>query len=68
MVIFILQTMDPGNSTMRRSCHQSSMTALKEVVRVFPMIALNDNSTRLAVGDAIGEINNVCIRVYDMQR
>lgn len=68
MVIFILQTMDPGNSTMRKSCLQSSMTALKEVVRVFPMVALNDTSTRLAVGDAIGEINNASIRVYDMQR
>ncbi|KAK6137386.1 hypothetical protein DH2020_028858 [Rehmannia glutinosa] len=66
-VIFILQTMDPGNLTMRRSCLQSSMAALKEVVRVFPMIALNDTSTRLAVGDAIGEINNAIIRVYDMQ-
>ncbi|KAL8064093.1 hypothetical protein ABFS82_01G068400 [Erythranthe guttata] len=67
VVSFILQAMDPGNSTMRRSCYQSSMTALKEVVRVFPMIALNDSSTRLAVGDAIGEINNATIRVYDMQ-
>ncbi|KAK4435409.1 hypothetical protein Salat_0704300 [Sesamum alatum] len=67
VVIFILQTMDPGNSTMRKSCLQSSMTALKEVVRVFPMVALNDTSTRLAVGDAIGEINNASIRVYDMQ-
>ncbi|CAA0812130.1 Transducin/WD40 repeat-like superfamily protein [Striga hermonthica] len=67
VVIFILQTMDPGNLTMRRNCLQSSMTALKEVVRVFPMIALNDASTRLAVGDAIGEINNASIRVYDMQ-
>ncbi|KAK6158274.1 hypothetical protein DH2020_005588 [Rehmannia glutinosa] len=66
-VIFILQTMDLGNLTMRRSCLQSSMAALKEVVRVFPMIALNDTSTRLAVGDAIGEINNAIIRVYDMQ-
>ncbi|KAL0298073.1 UNVERIFIED_CONTAM: hypothetical protein Sangu_3162200 [Sesamum angustifolium] len=59
--------MDPGNSTMRKICLQSSMTALKEVVRVFPMVALNDTSTRLAVGDAIGEINNASIRVYDMQ-
>jgi hypothetical protein len=44
------------------------MTALKEMVRAFPMVALNDTSTRLAVGDAIGEINNATISVYDMQR
>lgn len=43
------------------------MTALKEVVRVFPMVALNDASTRLAVGDAIGDIKNASIRVYGMQ-
>lgn len=52
---------------MRRTCLQSSMTALKEVVRVFPMVAQNDSSTRLAVGDAIGEINNASIRIYDLQ-
>ncbi|XP_030453867.2 uncharacterized protein LOC115675382 isoform X1 [Syzygium oleosum] len=64
---FIIQTMDPGNSIMRKTCLQTSMTTLKEVVRVFPMVALNDNLTRLAVGDAIGEISNASIRVYDMQ-
>lgn len=68
MVNFILQTMDPSNSVMRKTCFQSSMTALKEVVRVFPMVALNDTWTRLAVGDVIGETNNASIRVYDMQR
>ncbi|KAL8543572.1 hypothetical protein ACS0TY_004220 [Phlomoides rotata] len=67
VTIFMLQTMDPGNTTMRRTCLQSSMTALKEVVRVFPMVALNDASTRLAVGDAIKEISNASIQVYDMQ-
>ena len=60
--------MDPTNSVMRKTCFQSSMTALKEVVRVFPMVALNDTWTRLAVGDVIGETNNASIRVYDMQR
>lgn len=65
---FILQTMDPTNLVMRKTCLQTSMTTLKEVVRVFPMVALNDTSTRLAVGDAIGEIKNASIRVYDMQR
>lgn len=68
MVTFILQTMDPGNLVMRKTCILTSMAALKEVVRMFPMVALNDNSTRLAVGDAIGDINNSSIRVYEMQR
>ncbi|XP_071730708.1 uncharacterized protein [Rutidosis leptorrhynchoides] len=67
VVNFILQTMDPGNMAMRKSCLQNSMATLKEVVRVFPMVALNDSSTRLAVGDAIGDINKVIIRVYEMQ-
>lgn len=67
VVNFILQTMDPGNSVMRRICLQSSMATLKEVVRVFPMVALNDSSSRLAVGDAIGDINVARIRIYDMQ-
>ena len=68
MVNFILQTMDPSNSVLHNTCFQSSVAALKEVVRVFPMVALNETSTRLAVGDAVGEINNASIRVYDMQR
>ncbi|KAK1430619.1 hypothetical protein QVD17_13483 [Tagetes erecta] len=67
VVNFILQTMDPGNMAMRRNCLQNSMATLKEVVRVFPMVALNDSSTRLAVGDAIGHINKSIIRVYEMQ-
>ncbi|KAL3498909.1 hypothetical protein ACH5RR_041641 [Cinchona calisaya] len=67
VVTFILQTMDTSNSVMRRNCIPSSMAALKELVRVFPMVALNDTSTRLAVGDAIAEIKNASIRVYDMQ-
>ncbi len=44
------------------------MTALKEVVRVFPMVALNDTWTKLAIGDVIGEMNNASIIVYDVQR
>ncbi|GAB2273839.1 hypothetical protein Dimus_008611 [Dionaea muscipula] len=66
-VNFILQTVDPSNLVMRRTCLQSSMRALKEVVRVYPMVALNEMSTRLAVGDAISEINCASIHVYDMQ-
>lgn len=68
VVNFILNTMDPGNSVMRKTCSQNSITALKEVVRVYPMVALNDTSTRLAVGDAIGGFNNASISVFDMQR
>ncbi|GAV76135.1 WD40 domain-containing protein [Cephalotus follicularis] len=67
VVSFILQTTDPANSVMRRTCLQSSMVALKEVVRVFPMVALNETLTRLAVGNAIGGIDNASICVYDMQ-
>lgn len=66
-VNFILQIMDPSNSVMRKICYQSSMSALKEVVHVFPMVSLNDSWTRLAVGDVIGEINSASIRVYDLQ-
>ncbi|TMW88317.1 hypothetical protein EJD97_018710 [Solanum chilense] len=67
VVAFILQTIDPGNLAMRKTCLQSSMAALKEIARIFPMVALNDPVTRLAIGDAIGEINSASIRVYDMQ-
>ncbi|XP_050378670.1 uncharacterized protein LOC126795980 [Argentina anserina] len=63
----ILQTVDPSNSVMRKTCFQSSMSALKEVARAFPMVALSDTWTKLAVGDVIGEKNNASIRVYDMQ-
>ncbi|KAL4204224.1 hypothetical protein AMTRI_Chr01g108690 [Amborella trichopoda] len=66
-VNFILQTMDHGNSVLRKACLQSSMAALREVVRVFPMVALNEASTKLAVGDAIGDIHNLTIQVYDLQ-
>lgn len=68
VVTFILQTIDPGNLTMRKTCFQSSMKAMQEIVRVFPMVALNDTSSRLAVGDAIAQVNSAIIRVYDMQR
>ncbi|KAK7369730.1 hypothetical protein VNO80_11773 [Phaseolus coccineus] len=67
VVNFILQTIDPSNSVMRKACFQSSMTTFKELVRVYPMVAVNDSWTKLAVGDVIGEINNANIRVYDMQ-
>lgn len=66
-VNFILQTMDHGNSVMRKTCLHSSMAALTEIVRIFPMVALNETSTRLAVGDAIGDIHSSTIQVYDLQ-
>ncbi|CAN6860130.1 unnamed protein product [Brassica oleracea] len=67
VVNFVLQTMDPSNTVMRKTCLQTSMATLREVVRVFPMVILNDSSTRLAIGDAITEINGASIRIYDMQ-
>ena len=68
VVSFILQTMDPSNSVMRKTCYQSSITAIREVVHAFPMVAINESWTRLAIGDAIGELKSATIRVYDMQR
>jgi hypothetical protein len=67
-VSYILHTMDPSNLIMRKACIISSMMALREIARVFPMVALNDSMTRLAVGDAIGEIHNATICVYDIER
>ncbi|KAI4302802.1 hypothetical protein MLD38_038505 [Melastoma candidum] len=66
-VSFVLQTIDPSNVVLRKNCFQTALAALKEVVRVFPMVALNETSTRLAVGDAIGDMSNASIRVFDMQ-
>ncbi|XP_020583886.1 uncharacterized protein LOC110026981 [Phalaenopsis equestris] len=67
VVNYVLQTMDPSNVVMRKACLKSSILALKEIARVLPMVALNDSSTRLASGDAIGDIRNVTIRVYDLE-
>ncbi|KAH9308951.1 hypothetical protein KI387_036862, partial [Taxus chinensis] len=64
---YILQTMDTSNSVLRKSCLQSAMVALREMVRVFPMVALNQSSTKLAVGDAVGDIQTLSIQVYDLQ-
>lgn len=60
--------MDLGNSVMRQSCLHSSMAALKEVARVFPMVALNRGATRLAVGDLIGDVRKLTIEIYDLQK
>lgn len=64
---FILLTIDHANSVLRKACLPSAMAVLKEVVRAFPMVSVNDSSTRLAVGDAMGDIHSITIRVYDMQ-
>ncbi|KAL6602748.1 hypothetical protein ACP70R_043109 [Stipagrostis hirtigluma subsp. patula] len=66
-ISYILHTMDPSNLIMRKACIISSMMALREMARVFPMVALNESMTSLAVGDAIGEIHNATIRVYDIE-
>lgn len=44
------------------------MITLREITRIFPMVAMNESSTRLAVGDAIGDIRSVTVRVYDLER
>ncbi|KAK6935446.1 hypothetical protein RJ641_035601 [Dillenia turbinata] len=67
VVNFILQTLDHSNLVMRKTCLHSSLTALKEISRVLPMVALNDTSTRLAIGDAIADINIASIHVYDLE-
>ncbi|XP_008795027.2 uncharacterized protein LOC103710884 [Phoenix dactylifera] len=67
VVSYVLQTMDPSNLVMRKVCLHTSMLALREIARVFPMIALNGRATRLAVGDAIGDIHSATICVYDVE-
>lgn len=67
VVSYVLQTMDPGNLVMRKACLSSSHIALREIVRAFPMVGMNETSTKLAVGDAIGDIHSVTIRVYDIE-
>lgn len=60
--------MDPSNLIMRKACLKSSVLALKEIARVLPMVALNESSTRLAIGDAVGDIRKVTIHIYDLER
>uniref|UniRef100_A0A6V7QW68 Uncharacterized protein n=1 Tax=Ananas comosus var. bracteatus TaxID=296719 RepID=A0A6V7QW68_ANACO len=67
VINYVLQTMDPSNLVMRKACLSGSMVALREIARVFPMVALNESLTRLAVGDAIGDIHTATIRVYDIE-
>lgn len=67
VINYILQTIDAGNSVLRKFCLQSSMAVLREMARAFPMVALNQRYTRLAVGDAVGDIRTLSIQVYDLQ-
>lgn len=67
VINYILQTIDTGNSVLRKFCLQSSMAVLREMARAFPMVALNQSYTRLAVGDAVGDIRTLSIQVYDLQ-
>ncbi|KAK1286323.1 hypothetical protein QJS10_CPB20g02153 [Acorus calamus] len=64
---YLNKTMDHGNLVMRKACLHRSMTALKEIGRAFPMVALNEASTRMAFGDAVGDIRSATIQVYDVQ-
>ncbi|XP_072984917.1 uncharacterized protein [Typha latifolia] len=66
-VSYVLQTMDPSNLVMRKACLSSSIIALREIARAFPMVSINKSFTRLAVGDAIGDIQSSTIRVYDIE-
>lgn len=60
--------MDPTNLVMRKACVATSVIALREIARVVPMVSLNESMTRLAVGDAIGDVSKTSIHVYDMER
>ncbi|KAG0462827.1 hypothetical protein HPP92_021303, partial [Vanilla planifolia] len=67
VVNYVIQTMDPGNLVMRKACLKISLIVLKEISRILPMVAMNESSTRLAVGDAIGDICCATIHVYDIE-
>lgn len=60
--------MDPTNLVMRKACVATSVIALREIARVVPMVSLNESMTRLAVGDAVGDVSKTSIHVYDMER
>lgn len=68
VVNFILQIMELSNSVMRKTFQQTSMNALREVAHSFPMVAMNETGSRLAIGEVIGGIKSTSIRVYDLQR
>eukprot|EP00250_Pteridium_aquilinum_P014398 c21963_g1_i1 orf=61-4728(+) len=57
----ILQAMNTG-----KHCHQTAMAAVREMVRVYPMVALHQSSGKLAVGDAAGDVHSLAIHVYDL--
>lgn len=57
----ILKTMNFG-----KHCYQSAMAAVREMVRVYPMVAVHQASGKLAVGDAVGDVHSLTIQVYDL--
>eukprot|EP00850_Spirogloea_muscicola_P009149 SM000050S17074 [mRNA] locus=s50:671217:677504:- [translate_table: standard] len=82
MVIVLLHTMDPGNPLLRRTCIQSAMAVVMELVRNLPMVAFHrggggtsgasgasagGGSPRLAIGDALGDISCLGIHIYDLR-
>ncbi|KAJ3692214.1 hypothetical protein LUZ60_012564 [Juncus effusus] len=67
VINYVLHTMDPSNLVMRKNCIITSMMAIREITRVFPMVSLNESVTRLAVGDAIGDLSSTIIRIYDLE-
>ncbi|KAJ3686222.1 hypothetical protein LUZ61_015386 [Rhynchospora tenuis] len=67
VVSYVLHTMDPTNLVMRKACVATSVISLREIARAFPMVSLNESMTRLAVGDAIGDVSKTSIGVYDME-
>eukprot|EP00850_Spirogloea_muscicola_P021217 SM000241S08506 [mRNA] locus=s241:23861:30392:+ [translate_table: standard] len=82
IVSVLLHTMDPGNPMLRRTCLQSAMAVVMELVRNLPMVAFHrggggtggasgtsagGGSPRLAVGDALGDISCLGIHIYDLR-
>lgn len=59
----ILQAMNAG-----KHCHQTAMAAVREMVRVYPLVALHQSSGKLAVGDAAGDVHSMAIHIYDLNR
>jgi hypothetical protein len=51
-----------------KHCHETAMAAVKEMVRVYPMVALHQASGKLGVGDVAGDVHSLAIHVYDINR
>lgn len=68
----VMQTMDSGNSALRKMCLQTAMGVVHEMARVLPMVALHQGSSpsnsKVAVGDGVGDVRSLVITVYDLHR